>query len=808
MINFFVTLIRHICFISFRYITTFITHKGVFRYKRLMFGISCAPEMFQKIMEQILADCECVINYIDDVFIFGETEQEHDEALRKVLEVFNSRGILLNQAKCVFKVPEITFVGHRLSSKGVQPMEEKTAVLKSFRAPSSTEELRSFLGLVTYMGRFLPDLGTVTEPLRGLLRKGVSFHWEGRHEDAFQQIKTMICNISHLHYFDNHFRTRLIADASPVALGAVLVQFSEADDIPRVVSYASKSLSSTEKRYCQTEKEALALVWAAERFSMYLLGREFELETDHKPLETIFSPSSKPCARIERWVLRLQSFKYIVKYRRGAANIADPFSRLATVTENNEFENEGKFMVLAIMDSVAVDTDGIERASMDDAELCSVRECIQSGNWNKPEVKPYEVFRNEIGVMDNIVVRGNKMVIPLSLRSRMLKLAHEGHPGESLMKRRLRDRMWWPGMDREITKFVTMCDGCRLVGLPSRPEPMQRRPLPSRPWIDVALDFLGPLPSGEYLLIIIDYYSRYKEIEIMNRITAKATIDRLERIFTRLGYPMTITLDNARQFISAELEQFCSEHGVNLNNTTPYWPQENGLVERQNRSVLKRLQISQSLQRDWKADLNDYLMMYYTTPHTVTGKTPKELCFGRTIRSKLPSLQDVEVAYRDDEVYDRDRLAKQKGKEQGDHNRRATPSNIQIGDDVLMKNLLPNNKLTPTFDPTEYVVLDKSGARVTIQNKSNDKIYQRNSAHLKQIPKQVDPHQTVDSNENRSDRDTIDEVETSGHDTISKVRRNIRRPLRFDDYILDSETSSLKEQTRCNDVGARPSETE
>lgn len=363
-------------------------------------------------------------------------------------------------------------------------------------------------------------------------------------------------------------------------------------------------------------------------------------------------------------------------------------------------------------------------------------------------------------------------------------------------------------MDREITKFVTMCDGCRLVGLPSRPEPMQRRPLPSRPWIDVALDFLGPLPSGEYLLIIIDYYSRYKEIEIMNRITAKATIDRLERIFTRLGYPMTITLDNARQFISAELEQFCSEHGVHLNNTTPYWPQENGLVERQNRSVLKRLQISQSLQRDWKADLNDYLMMYYTTPHTVTGKTPTELCFGRTIRSKLPSLQDVEVAYRDDEVYDRDRLAKQKGKEQGDHNRRATPSNIQIGDDVLMKNLLPNNKLTPTFDPTEYVVLDKSGARVTIQNKSNDKIYQRNSAHLKQIPKQVDPHHTVDSNENRSDRDTIDEVETSGHDTISKVRRNIRRPLRFDDYILDSETSSLKEQARCNDVGARPSETE
>lgn len=773
-----------------------------------MFGISCAPEMFQKIMEQILADCDCVINYIDDVFVFGETEQEHDEALRKVLEVFKSRGILLNQSKCVFKVPEITFVGHRLSSKGVQPTEEKTAVLKSFRAPSSAEELRSFLGLVTYVGRFLPDLATVTEPLRELLRKGVSFHWDGRHEEVFQHIKTMICNISHLQYFDNRLRTRLIADASPVALGAVLVQFSERDNIPRVVSYASKSLSSTEKRYCQTEKEALALVWAVERFSMYLLGREFELETDHKPLETIFSPSSKPCARIERWVLRLQSFKYNVKYRKGAANIADPFSRLPTVTEINEFENEGKFMVLAILDSVAVDTDEIERASMNDPELCSVRECMQSGNWTKPEVKPYEVFHNEMGIMDNIVVRGNKMVIPTGLRNRMLTLAHEGHPGESLMKRRLRDRMWWPGMDRDVTKFVVACEGCRLVGLPSRPEPMQRRPLPSRPWIDVALDFLGPLPSGEYLLVIIDYYSRYKEIEIMSRITAKATIDRLSRIFTRLGYPMTITLDNARQFVSAELEQFCSEHGVHLNNTTPYWPQENGLVERQNRSVLKRLQISQSLQRDWKADLNDYLMMYYTTPHSVTGKTPTELCYGRTIRSKLPSLQDIEVTYRDGEVSDRDQLAKQRGKERGDQDRRAAPSNIQIGDDVLMKNLLPSNKLTPTFDRQEFVVLDKSGSRVTIQNKSNEKIYQRNSAHLKRIPRLEEPQLNADSNEDQLDSQSkIAGDDASGNNMDSRVRRNIRRPQRFADYILDSETSSLKEQTRCSDVDAPPRET-
>lgn len=372
-----------------------------------MFGISCAPEMFQKIMEQILADCENTVNYIDDVLIFGATEQEHDEALGRVLKALKSRGVLLNQTKCVFKVTEVMFVGHHLSAAGIRPAEEKTEVLKSFRTPANAEELRSFLGMVTYVGRFLPDLATVTAPLRDLIRKEVHFDWKGEHDQAFEQIKIMISKVENLHYFDNDLPTRLIADASPMALGAVLLQFSAKDGSPRLISYASKSLSSTEKRYCQTEKEALALVWAVERFSVYLLGRKFELETDHKPLEAIFAPTSKPCARIERWVLRLQSFKFVVKYRKGSSNIADPFSRLAITSSSEDFDKDSQFMVLAILESVAVDIGEIEAASSEDGELRALRECIVSGKWGKPEIKPYEVFRDELGMettFDNIDV--------------------------------------------------------------------------------------------------------------------------------------------------------------------------------------------------------------------------------------------------------------------------------------------------------------------------------------------------------------------------------------------------------------------
>lgn len=178
------------------------------------------------------------------------------------------------------------------------------------------------------------------------------------------------------------------------------------------------------------------------------------------------------------------------------------------------------------------------------------------------------------------------------------------------MKRRLRDRVWWPGMVTEVTNRVVNCEGCRLVSLPNKPEPLSRRPLPCIPWVDVALDFLGPMPSGVYLLVVIDYYSRYKEVEVMHKITAKDTVARLTGIFTRLGYPMTITLDNAKQFVGTELEEYSRRHGIHLNHSTPYWPQENELVERQNRSLLKRLQISNALGRDWRQDLQDYLVMY------------------------------------------------------------------------------------------------------------------------------------------------------------------------------------------------------
>ena len=281
-----------------RSITTFITHCGLFQYKRLMFGISSAPEVYQHVIQLALSDCEGVANISDDIIVHGKTTKEHDERLNRVLENLKEKKLTLNAEKCKFHMTKLVFMGLMLTTKGIGPTEEKVKAIVEAREPQNVSEVRSFLGLANYNAWFIPDFATVTEPLRRLTKKGVCFKFGGEQRKAFNELKSRLASAETLGYFNKDARTLIIADASPVGLGAVLVQ--EQQGRKRVISYASKSLSDVEKQYSQTEKEALAVVWACERFHVYLYGIEFELYTDHKPLETIYSNKSKPCARIER----------------------------------------------------------------------------------------------------------------------------------------------------------------------------------------------------------------------------------------------------------------------------------------------------------------------------------------------------------------------------------------------------------------------------------------------------------------------------------------------------------------------------
>lgn len=400
------------------------------------------------------------------------------------------------------------------------------------------------------------------------------------------------------------------------------------------------------------------------------------------------------------------------------------------------------------------------------------------------------MIASELCRFGDVLLRTDRIVIPNSLRERVIKIAHEGHLGMRTMKSHLRAAVWWPKMDMAIESFVKKCRGCLLVSTPDPPQPMIRKELPNGPWEDIAIDFLGPLPNGETLLVVVDYYSRYVEICEMHKITAKLTIEELGKIFCRYGVPITIRADNGPQFNAGceEFKNFCEEFGIRAVNTIPYWPQQNGEVERQNRSILKRLRIAQELGQDWRSVLCQYILSYHATPHPTTGRSPSELLFGRRIRTKLPQLPHS--SHTDEAVRDKDRFQKEKGRIAADSKRRARSSVIEVGDRVLVKRMRKENKLSSTFAPEEFVVVRKSGADTTVRSTSDGKDYRRNIADLKRIepeeqqqnaPDDIAEACTLHHEELQPQQSHI--VPVASEDQTSGSKRVRKEPVKFSDYI-------------------------
>lgn len=719
-----------------RYITTFIAKRGLMRYRRLMFGINNAPELFQKTLSQIVTGCEGSLNFLDDLLVHGKGYREHDKRLNKLMKRLKDYNVVLNKDKAEIGVSAVKFVGHIISKDGVRPCEDKVEAIKKFRMPESPEETRSFLGLVTYLGRFIPNLGTLSEPLRTLMKKSEKFKWKDEHGKCFQDIKNCIVNESQLGFFDRQDKTFVITDASPYGLGAILIQ-KNGNDEERVIMYASKSLSEVERRYCQTEREGLAVVWAIERFHQYLFGAKFTLITDHKALTFLFKPSSKPSARIERWVLRLQGYDFSVVYKEGKGNLADPLSRLSAVDKNPEpFDEESEDYVNAILNSSvpeAVSIEEIVESSKQDEIYKDLKEGISKGIWST-KVKDMKHLAGEFCLAGDLILRSRRLYIPSVLRVRILDAGHEGHPGRNKLMSRLREKVWWPEITQDVDRKTKSCLSCSLVSAPNKTVPLKMRQLPSAPWVDLAMDFTCTSEYKKELLVIIDYYSRYIDIKIQTSTTAEETINSLKHCFSTLGYPETITCDNGPPFDSGDFKGFCRSNNIRIYHTVPGWAQANGLVERQNRGIKKRLQISAlTKSKTWKDDLLiDYLTMYRTTAQETTGKTPFELMFGgRKMKDKIPALTSWTSAM-DEEVRDRDTIRKGQMKERADDSRGAKESNIEVGDKVFLRNA-PTNKLTTNFGPEIYTVLSAKGGDYTIKSDESNVVRRRHVTTLKKI---------------------------------------------------------------------------
>jgi transposase InsO family protein len=456
--------------------------------------------------------------------------------------------------------------------------------------------------------------------------------WTERAQQSFEKLKESLQEAL-LKIPEPNEELFLRTDASNTCIAAYL-ETAEG----RPIAFASRKLSDAEQNYDIVEKEALAIFWSiVSKFRWLLLGRQFQIWTDHKPLVFLFS-TTKVSPKVLRWRMQLQEFTFTIRHCAGKDNVvADHLSRAFCVDETSE-EDDGASPFLT--------SAGVIAKQKRDPELRALAWAIKS----KCEKRPAEVsaalwsVRRQVKLNDGILTYqeegSSRWIIPQSLRQQVMQLAHDNHRGIDATLSRLRRQAYWPNSRKDVETFVKKCRICALVKpkfLPATLTPFTVK----APMEIVAMDFVGPLPmaagGSRYMLVFIDLFSRFPEVYPCQDMSVATVIEKSRDFFSRYGFPDAILSDRGSQFESGEYRTYLSKFRIKKLSTTAYHPQGNGLCERFNKTIQQHLLAllveNQRPRSEWKYYLPTALLGYRTTPHRSTGFTPAELFLSFAVRT-------------------------------------------------------------------------------------------------------------------------------------------------------------------------------
>lgn len=657
------------------------THKGLYTYCRLPFGVASSPAIFQRTMEGILQNMPHVTVYLDDILVTGTSDEEHLRNLDEVLSRLKRSGLRLKRSKCEFLGEEVVFLGHKISAEGVQPVTEKVTAIQEAPTPQSVSELKAYLGLLNYYHKFLPSLSTLLAPLHALLRKESKWTWGSEQKEAFEKSKDLLQSSAILVHYDIQKPLILACDASPYGVGAVLSHRME-DGTERPIGFVSRTLNAAEKNYSQLEKEGLAVIFGVKKFHTYLYGRQFTIVTDHKPLISLFNELREvpqmASPRIQRWAVTLGGYEYTIVYKAGKEHQnADGLSRLPLTEKGVETPaEEERVLLLEENDVPLVKAEQVRKWTDKDAVLARVREFVLKG-WPKrldeSVFGAYTKKREELSVQGGCVLWGARVVIPPPGRAALLKQLHINHPGITRMKGLARSYMWWPQMDAEIEGMVKTCATCQENRNSPPCAPLHPWEVPNLPWRRIHIDYAGPW-LGRMFLIIVDAYSKWLDVYPLHKSTSTVTIQCLRQSCSQHGIPEMVVSDNGSCFTSAEFQEFMIRNGIKHITTAPYHAASNGLAER-------AVQTFKSLMKKSTGDsietkLARALFSYRITPQSTTGKSPAELLCGRKLRSTLDLIHPDFKS----------QLQEKQMKQKFYHDRHAKKRHVTEGDQVYTKN--------------------------------------------------------------------------------------------------------------------------
>lgn len=683
---------------------------GFYEFTRMPQGLTNSPATFQRLMARCLGDLhmkEC-FTFIDDIIVPGQDFEQELQRLERVFLKMRQNHLKLHPKKSVFFMRRAKYCGHIVSENGVETDPEKTAKISEWQAPCNIEQVRMFLGFSGYYRRFVKDYAKIARPLTDLLagqrtskargrrkQEAIPWRWGEEQQQAFETLKACLTSPPVLAYADYEKPFILHTDASGHGLGAVLCQ--KQDDGPeKVIAYASRALSKSEKNYSAHKLEFLALKWSVtEKFHDYLYGNSFTVYTDNNPLTYVLT-TAKLDATGHRWLAELQTYHFDIKYRPGVKNTdADVLSRLpgqvaqtqdeastedtgSQSAQSVEYQGISRESVLAIcrsavevplVETLCLSTQVLDSSEFDitdemrprdiraaqrrDPVIKRILPFVTSGRkpaaHQFPKGREYQQFVKEFhnltlrrGILHRATqVEGKEklqLVIPREYRSLALKGLHDdiGHMGRDKTLDLVRDRFFWPRMASDVEDWVGNCIRCKVSKGTGDRAPLVNITT-SQPLELVCLDYLTlEMSQGgfENVLVITDHFTRYAQAIPTRNQTAKTTAEAFINSFAvHYGLPRRIHTDQGRNFESKMIQEMCTVLGIEKSHTTSYHPMGNGMTEKFNQTLINMLKTLEGDKKvNWKAHVAPLVHAYNSSRHASTKQTPFFLMFGRQPR--------------------------------------------------------------------------------------------------------------------------------------------------------------------------------
>ncbi len=614
------------------YLCTFNTPFGRYKFNRLPFGLISSSDVLQNRTYKAFGDIPGVFLIADDMILATETEEENDILIRKVLDRARSEGVKFNKNKIQLKQSTVVYMGRILGKDGLRPCPKKIQSILDMPNPTDKEGVRRFLGMVQFLSPFIPNMSTVTAPLRATLKKNIQWQWLPEHEIAMSKLKEILSSNPVLRLYDPKIPIKIQADSSSTGLGACMLQENQP------VAYASRALTDPETRWSQIEKELLAICFAAEQFKHYIYNCEVEVESDHSPLQQIHTKSiHKASPRLQLMLLKLLRYNLHIKYVKGSKMyIADTLSRAYIEgDQSSPFENARIHSVTATVKVSGEKLVSIRESTESDPMLQKLKGYIYNG-WplhrsSIPyELQPFWQFRGQLHEENGVLFVCERVVIPSDLIGEMLNKIHEGHLGMDKCKARAREIIYWPSMDKDIELKVATCATCSTYKPKNVKEPLMPHPIPDRPWEKLGADIFEF--GGKNYLVVVDYHSKYPEVAKLDNKGANGVIKVLKQIMCRHGIPDTLCADNM-PFNSYEIHKWAKEWGFKIITSSPLYSQSNGQAEKFVGIVKAMLRKAHHEGKDPQLAL----LQYRNTPITGLKYSPAQLLMSRRLKDKLPS---------------------------------------------------------------------------------------------------------------------------------------------------------------------------